>query len=185
MEETALIGCIARVARSGETIDAVTVGKNAMPDDEPITNWSDLSCITNCKFDAVKKTFGTKVCMDDDGNVSEEEIERIIRDGMVFTTQNMSSLVDELQFGLSAAPVVDGAEVEMLAKTDRKIYHWLWVKGVRIGGGGVAKDFKIWGYFTLETAYDFKTDGISETALRFTHERGSSLGAKIKFYSES
>lgn len=179
LQETALLGSIAKFARSGETIDAVTVGKNAMPDDDPITNWDNLDCVYKSKFESELKDFGNKECFDG-VNYTEIPVRRVVRDEVMISTQNMSSLIDELQFGLDAAPTPDGAAVNAFANSDRKIYGWLWFQGVRVGSGGVAKDLKMWGYFELETGYEFQP-GVSEQALKFTHESGSSLGAPIQF----
>lgn len=182
LQETALLGSVAKFARSGATIDGVTVSKNAMPDNDPATNWDDLDCVMNSKFQSETKDFGTKTCFDGT-NYNETPIRRSVRDEVVLTTQNMSSLVDELQFGLTDAVEPDSSPVNAFANSERKIYGWLWLQGVRVGAGGVAKDLKMWGYFELETGYEFKP-GIAEVALKFTHQSGSSLGTPVQFMSD-
>lgn len=179
LQETALMGALAFFVREGAVIDGVTVGMNAKPSATPIENWDSLKCILKVQPETESKDYGPKKCFDGK-NHTELPVKRSVRDEIMLTTQNMSEYVDELQFGLAAAVVPDGAEVSAFENSDRKIYGWLRIEGRRVGTGDVAKTLELYGYFELETGYDFG-DGISEQALKFTHVSGSTLGAPVQF----
>lgn len=186
MSETAFLGGLAFWAEMGREVDdgasgMVTVGQNVKPANDIANNMDQLSCLRGVRFEPKVKTVGTKNCFYG-VNYNEEDVKRVVEDVVVFTSDDMDELVHRLQFGLSAAVEVGGAEVNAFASSDRKIYGWLKLQAHRPGSGENLLTVDMWGYLELGTPVEWQ-DGISQPTLRFVHKGGSSLGTPIVFPS--
>ena len=179
MTEDAFLGGVAYFAEKDRVIDGVTINETAKPNITPVDNWDQFGCIKGVKFQSEKKDFGTKTCFDGT-NYSERKTERVVRDEIMLSTQDMNEIMHRLQFGLAAEVTPGGAEVNAFATSDRKVWGWLKLQGHRVGTGTVAAALDAWGYLELEQNVEWK-DGLAEPSLKFTVVGGSPLGTPVKF----
>ena len=121
--ETSILGAFCAFARSGATIDAITVAVDAFPDVTPLTNWDDLGCIPEMVHE-VEADDNSIICPVPSGGYTKETEMNVISDSYLLTLSKTNPLVWELDQGFSAA-IADGtAQTPFLAK-DRFVQGWL------------------------------------------------------------
>jgi hypothetical protein len=126
-----IIGGFADFIPHGETVDALTTSPLVIPDDDPITNWTDysLGCIQEVQFDSETED-EEDYCPAETGGYSKSITRTTVRDTMTLTLKDHSEPIFRLLFGLNQKLTGLTGQQPFENLGDREITGWLRLRGV-------------------------------------------------------
>ena len=121
-----IIGGFADFIPHGETVDALTTSPTVIPDDDPITNWTDynLGCVQEVQFDSETED-EEDYCPAETGGYSKSITRTTVRDTMTLTLKDHSEPIFRLLFGLNQKLTGLTGQQPFENLGDREITGWL------------------------------------------------------------
>jgi hypothetical protein len=144
--ENSILGAFCAFARSGATINEITVAIDAFPDVSPLTNWDDLGCVPEMVHE-VESDDNSVICPLPSGGYGKETEMNVIADSYLLTLNKTNPIVWELDQGYAAA-IANGTAQTPFKNKDRFVAGWLKIQ--QRGKDGVDRIIaNVWGKFRL------------------------------------
>lgn len=153
--ESSIIGLFASFARSGESIESITVAADAYPSTDQATNWSDFGCVSEGRNEPNVAQYPV-MCPKPSGGYEEKLEEQVLRDSYVLTFNKTNPFYWELAEGFNAS-ITDGTAQTPGQKGDRFIQGWLKLQKRGIDGQDrIVKN--VWGKLRLSEQFAASSD---------------------------
>jgi hypothetical protein len=153
--ESSIIGLFASFARSGATIDAITVSAAAFPDVDPADNWEDFGCVSSGQNEPNVAEYPV-MCPVPSGGYEEKMEKQVLRDSYVLNFNKTNPYYWELAEGFSAA-IANGTAQTPGNQKDRYVQGWL--KLQKRGADGQDRIVKnVWGKLRLNEEFSASSD---------------------------
>lgn len=126
-----VIGGFADFIPHGESVDTVTTGPAAQPDDDPVENWTDysLGCIEQVAFEKEEES-DEDYCPQETGGYRKVKEMRVVSDTIKLTLQQHSEPIFRLIFGLKDKMTGATGQQPFSNSGDRQISGWLRLRGI-------------------------------------------------------